>query len=170
MSLSPSSRMTPWVGRLIIANAVVLLLLMTVLTSPALLEDLRFAPVGALQRPWTFVTYMFVHAGLLHLLGNMIMLFVFGAPVESRMGSRKFILYYLYCGIGAAVFAVGLSGVMNVVPFIGASGAVLGVAIAFAPLLARRRAGGVPGPDPDQGPDLRRDHRRARRARRTLLQ
>ena len=132
MSLSPSSRMTPWVGRLIIANAVVLLLLMTVLTSPALLEDLRFAPVGALQRPWTFVTYMFVHAGLLHLLGNMLMLFVFGAPVESRMGSRKFILYYLYCGIGAAVFSVGLSGVMNVVPFIGASGAVLGVAIAFA--------------------------------------
>jgi membrane associated rhomboid family serine protease len=132
MSLSPSSRMTPWVGRLIIANAVVLLLLMTVLTSPALLEDLRFAPVGALQRPWTFLTYMFVHAGLLHLLGNMLMLFVFGAPVESRMGSRKFILYYLYCGIGAAVFAVGLSGFMSVVPFIGASGAVLGVAIAFA--------------------------------------
>jgi len=48
------------------------------------------------------------------------------------MGSRKFILYYLYCGIGAAVFAVGLSGFMSVVPFIGASGAVLGVAIAFA--------------------------------------
>ena len=107
MSLSPSSRMTPWVGRLIIANAVVLLLLMTVFTSPALLEDLQFAPAGALRRPWTFVSYMFVHANLLHLLGNMLMLFVFGAPVESRLGSRKFILYYLYCGIGAAVFSMG---------------------------------------------------------------
>ena len=132
MSNSPSSRLTPWVGRLIAANAVVLLLLMTVFTSPALLQSLQFTPAGAFTRPWTFVSYMFVHAGLLHLLGNMLMLFVFGAPVESRMGSRKFILYYLYCGIGAAVFSVGLSGLMSVGPFIGASGAVLGVAIAFA--------------------------------------
>lgn len=132
MSLSPSSRITPWVGRLIIANAVVLLLLMTVFTSPALLESLQFTPSGALSRPWTFVSYMFVHAGLLHLLGNMLMLFVFGAPVESRMGSRKFILYYLYCGVGAAAFSLGLSGLMSVGPFIGASGAVLGVGIAFA--------------------------------------
>ena len=132
MSLSPSSRLTPWVGRLIIANAVVLLLLMTVFTSPALQEVLRFAPGEALGRPWTFVTYMFVHAGLLHLLGNMLMLFVFGAPAEGRMGSRKFILYYLYCGIGAAVFSMGLASFMSVGPFIGASGAVLGVAIAFA--------------------------------------
>ena len=132
MSLSPSSRLTPWVGRLIIANAVVLLLLMTVFTSPALLDDLQFSPASALHRPWTFVTYMFVHANLLHLLGNMLMLFVFGAPVESRMGSRKFILYYLYCGIGAAIFSMGLSGFMSIGPFIGASGAVLGVALAFA--------------------------------------
>jgi len=132
MSLSPSSRMTPWVGRLIIANAVVLLLLMTVFTSPALLQAIQFTPAGAVSQPWTFVSYMFVHAGLLHLLGNMFMLFVFGAPVESRMGSRQFILYYLYCGIGAAVFSVGLSGLMSVGPFVGASGAVLGVAIAFA--------------------------------------
>ncbi len=132
MNLSPSSRMTPWVGRLIVANAVVLLLLMTVFTSPAVLEDLQFSPAGALRRPWTFVTYMFVHAGLLHLLGNMLMLFVFGAPVESRIGSRRFIFYYLYCGIGAAVFSMGLSGFMSVSPFVGASGAVLGVAIAFA--------------------------------------
>ena len=49
MNLSPSNRLTPWVGRLIIANAVVLLLLMTVFTSPALQEALRFAPGEALQ-------------------------------------------------------------------------------------------------------------------------
>ena len=75
---------------------------------------------------------MFVHAGLLHLLGNMLMLFVFGTAVESRMGSRTFILYYLLCGAGAAVFSLGLSGIMQVSPFVGASGAVLGVALAFA--------------------------------------
>jgi hypothetical protein len=62
----------------------------------------------------------------------MLMLFVFGAPVEARMGSRAFILYYLYCGIGAAVFALGLSGIMSVSPFVGASGAVLGIGLAFA--------------------------------------
>jgi membrane associated rhomboid family serine protease len=132
MNLSPSNRMTPWVGRLIIANAVVLLLLMTIFTSPDLLRSLQFTPGGALRRPWTFLTYMFVHAGLLHLLGNMLMLFVFGGPVEHRMGSRTFILYYLYCGLGAAVLALALSGLTPVAPFIGASGAVLGVGVAFA--------------------------------------
>lgn len=132
MNVSPSSRMSPWVGRLIIANAVVLLLLMTLFTSPGVMTSLQFSPAGALARPWTFATYMFVHGGLFHLLGNMLMLFVFGAPVEHRMGSRRFLLYYFYCGIGAAVFSLGLSGVMHVGPFIGASGAVLGVGLAFA--------------------------------------
>ena len=134
MNSSPSNRLTPWVGRLIIANAVVLLLLLTIFTSPALVEALRFAPGAALRRPWTFVTYMFVHAGLLHLLGNMLMLFFFGPPVEHRLGGRAFILYYLYCGIGAAVLSLALSGIMSSAPFVGASGAVLGVGVAFAML------------------------------------
>jgi membrane associated rhomboid family serine protease len=132
MNLAPSSRVTPWVLRLIIANAVVLLLMRTIFISPALADALAFSPANALRQPWTFLTYMFVHAGLLHLLGNMLMLFVFGTAVESRMGSRTFILYYLLCGAGAAVFSLGLSGVMPVGPFAGASGAVLGVALAFA--------------------------------------
>jgi membrane associated rhomboid family serine protease len=132
MNLAPSSRVTPWVLRLIIANAVVLLLMRTIFTSPALADALAFSSADALRQPWTFVTYMFVHAGLLHLLGNMLMLFVFGTAVENRMGSRNFILYYLLCGVGAAIFSLGLSGIMQVGPFVGASGAVLGVALAFA--------------------------------------
>ncbi len=132
MKSSPSYRITPWVGRLIIANAVVLLLLMTLFTSRELFQALQFAPRTAFTRPWTFVTYMFVHAGLLHLLTNMLVLYVFGTAVESRMGSRNFILYYLYCGVGAAVFSLLLAGIMPVGAFVGASGAVLGVAIAFA--------------------------------------
>src|SRR5512138_2619921 len=110
MNLSPSNRLTPWVGRLIAANAVVLLLLMTVFTSPLVRHALEFSPSHALDRPWTFVTYFFVHAGLLHLLFNMFALFVFGVPVEQRMGSRAFLLYYLYCGIGGAVLSLALSG------------------------------------------------------------
>lgn len=132
MSFAPSSRITPWVLRLIIANAVVLLLMRTIFISPALASALAFSPPDALLEPWTFFTYMFVHGGLLHLLGNMFMLWVFGTPVENRMGSRSFILYYLLCGVGAAVFSLALSGIMNVSPFVGASGAVLGVALAFA--------------------------------------
>ncbi len=132
MKSSPSYRITPWVARLIIANAVVLLLLMTLLTSREVFQALQFSPRTALTRPWTFVTYMFVHAGLLHLLANMLMLYVFGTAVESQMGSRNFILYYLYCGVGAAVFSLLLGGIMPVGPFVGASGAVLGVAVAFA--------------------------------------
>ena len=131
MNLTSSNRITPWVGRLIIANAVVLLIMRTIFT-PAAADALMFSPAAALSRPWTFFSYMFVHGGLLHLIFNMLMLFVFGSPVESRMGSRAFILYYLYCGVGAAVFALGLSSIMDVSPFVGASGAVLGVVLAFA--------------------------------------
>ena len=132
MKSSPSYRITPWVGRLIIANAVVLLLLMTLFTSREIFQALQFSPRTAFTRPWTFVTYMFVHAGLLHLLTNMLMLYVFGTAVESRMGSRNFVMYYLYCGVGAAVFSLLLGGIMPVGAFVGASGAVLGVAVAFA--------------------------------------
>ncbi len=132
MNLAPSSRITPWVLRLIIANAVVLLLMRTIFLSPAMADALAFSPAAALRQPWSLFTYMFVHAGLLHLLGNMLMLFVFGTAVENRMGSRTFILYYLLCGVGAAIFSLGLSIIMPVSPFIGASGAVLGVALAFA--------------------------------------
>src|SRR5438128_4305793 len=134
MRSSPSYRITPWVGRLLVANAVVLLLMMTLFTSPEVFRSLAFSPPTALVRPWTFVSYMFVHAGLLHLLGNMLMLFVFGPPVEHRLGGRAFILYYFYCGIGAAVLSLVLSGIMPSGPFIGASGAVLGVGVAFAML------------------------------------
>ncbi len=133
---SPSfRRMTPWVGRLIAVNAVVQLLLATVLTSDRVLGALAFSPRTASSEPWTFVTYMFVHSGLLHLALNMLALYMFGATVENQMGSRSFILYYLYCGVGAAVFSLVLAKIgFPVSAFLGASGAVLGVALAFAML------------------------------------
>lgn len=132
MSLLPYPRLTPWVGRLIAANAVVLLLMQTLFTSPALQEALAFDPAYVATRPWTFFTYFFVHGGLLHLLFNSLGLFVFGTAVETRMGSRSFLSFYLYCGVGAAIFCWLLGLVTGVGPFIGASGAVLGVAVAFA--------------------------------------
>jgi membrane associated rhomboid family serine protease len=132
---SPLNRITPWVGRLLAINAVVLLLQQTILTSDVLASLLEFDPVGATDRPWSFFTYMFVHGGLLHLLANSLALFVFGPPVEKRFGSSLFILFYLYCGVGAAIFSIFAAFVgFDVGPFVGASGAVLGVALAFARL------------------------------------
>jgi membrane associated rhomboid family serine protease len=125
-------KLTPWVGRLVVANAAVLLLLQTILTAPALVDALQFLPGTALRRPWTFVSYMFVHAGLLHTVGNMLLLFAFGPPVERRMGGRAFILFYVYCGIGTALFGLGLSSFMEVQPLVGATGAILGIGLAFA--------------------------------------
>ncbi|MGH7658888.1 MAG: rhomboid family intramembrane serine protease, partial [Gemmatimonadales bacterium] len=119
-------------ARLIAINAVVMLLLATVFTAPGIREMLVFAPAVALERPWTFISYMFVHQGLWHILANMLGLYIFGTAVEGRMGSRGFLFFYLFCGVGAAVLSLGLSGFLAVHPFLGASGAVLGVALAFA--------------------------------------
>ncbi len=124
-------RPSPWVWRLIVANAVVLLLLKALL--PAAVPSLVFVPDihAALRHPWTFLTYMFVHAGLLHLAFNMLILYSLGTRVEERMGGRSFILFYLYCGLGGALFSLGLAALQpNAVA--GASAAVLGVAVAFA--------------------------------------
>jgi hypothetical protein len=72
-----------------------------------------------------------VHAGLLHLAFNMLVLYSLGTRVEERMGGRSFILFYLYCGLGGALFSLGLSSIQPY-PIAGASAAVLGVAVAFA--------------------------------------
>lgn len=132
MTDTPFGRLTPWVTRLLAINAVILLLQMTVVPSPALRELLEFNPALAGHRPWTFFTYMFQHASLLHLGGNALALLVFGPPVERRFGSARFLAFYLYCGLGAAFVSLLLNNVVDVGKFIGASGAIMGVAYAFA--------------------------------------
>lgn len=134
MSLSSPTlpRPTPTVMRVIAVTAVVQLLLETIFTSPDVRYALMLDPVGFLRQPWGAVTYLFVHGGILHLATNMLGLYLFGTAVEARMGSRPFLIYYLYCGIGAALTAVLLSLFTQQAPVIGASGAVLGVAVAFA--------------------------------------
>ena len=73
---------------------------------------------------------MFLHGGVLHLLGNMWYLWVFGDNVEERMGSFRFLLFYLLCGILASVTHV-LFNLDSQIPTIGASGAVAGVLGAY---------------------------------------
>jgi len=126
------TKLTPWVGRLMLGQAAIFVLLKSVLTAPVFTDALRFMPDHALERPWTFLSYMFVHQGILALGANLLLLFVFGPPVERRFGSRDFLFYYLYCGLGASAFALGLTSIMTVPAMVGATGATLGVILAFA--------------------------------------
>lgn len=128
----PEVGLTPWVGRIMLVNAALLILLETVFTAPIFREVLQFTPAQAPERPWTFLSYMFVHNGLLQFGGNLLLLFVFGPAVERRFGGRGFLLYYLYCGVGSAALALGLSSFLAVPPLLGATGAALGVGLAFA--------------------------------------
>ncbi|MSR06282.1 MAG: rhomboid family intramembrane serine protease [Gemmatimonadetes bacterium] len=129
---SPFS-LTPWVRRILIANAVVYLLTITVFTGPWFFELFAFRPATADVQPWTFITYMFVHGGFLHLAFNLLMIFFFGPSVEERMGGGAFLRYYLLCGLGgAAVSFLLMLFVAGVGPVVGASAAALGVALAFA--------------------------------------
>jgi membrane associated rhomboid family serine protease len=124
--------LTPWVRRLLVANAVVYLLTITVFTGPAFLDWFAFRPAAADQHPWTFLTYMFLHAGFLHLAFNLLMLFFFGPAVEERMGGLAFIRYFAVCGLGGAALSFLLALFWPVGTVIGSSAAVLGVALAFA--------------------------------------
>lgn len=125
-------RLTPWVTRLIAITAVAQLLLETIFTSPGIVLTLSMDPAGFLGHPWGALTYLLVHGGLLHLGANMFWLYLFGTAVETRMGSRTFLWYYLYCGVGAALFALLINTFLPVGRMIGASGAVFGVTLAFA--------------------------------------
>jgi membrane associated rhomboid family serine protease len=140
--------LTVWVRRLLVANLLVFLIQKTLLVDPRFLNAFGFAPLFALERPWTFVTYMFLHAGVLHLAFNMLMLFVFGPSVEERMGGRTFFLYYLLSGIGGAAFSFLLMQWMPVGLILGASGAIMAVAVAFVWYWPNHPVFVFPLPDP----------------------
>jgi membrane associated rhomboid family serine protease len=78
----------------------------------------------------TLVTYQFLHADILHLVGNMIFLWVFGDDVEEAMGSLRFVGFYLVCGAAAALAFIA-SAPHSQMPLIGASGAIAGVLAAY---------------------------------------
>ena len=141
--------MTPWVRRLIVANLVVFLLQVTLFVSPGFVATLGFAPLSAFRQPWTFFTYMFVHANLLHLAFNLLALYVFGPEVEERMGGGAFVRYYLLCGLGGAVLSLVLGwGFGRINPVVGASAAVYGVLLAFAWVAPDRPIYVFPLPEP----------------------
>ena len=83
-------------------------------------------------------TYIPLHGGLMHLLGNMLYLWIFGNNIEDSMGHVRFIIFYLLCGIAAAL-AQALQDPASTVPMIGASGAIGGVLGGYLMLFPRAR-------------------------------
>lgn len=107
---------------------------------PAVLFDFKQLPAGLETIPaWaTLFSSMFLHGGWMHLIGNMLYLWIFGNNVEDAMGHGRFIIFYLLCGLAAAL-AQAIPDPQSVVPMIGASGAISGVLGAYILLFPHAR-------------------------------
>ncbi len=94
--------------------------------------------VSRLSPPLTLFTSMFLHGSLFHLLGNMLFLWIFGNNVEDYLGSFRYGLFYIFCGLGASLTYIVFNPASRV-PMIGASGAIAGVLGAYLILYPRAR-------------------------------
>jgi membrane associated rhomboid family serine protease len=125
---------------LVIANVLVFFLETT--GGDAFIQRWSFIPARFNQDPAgnfiTIFTSMFMHAGWLHLGGNMLYLIIFGDNVEDRFGHMKFLLFYVLCGIIAMTAQYIVAPMVNI-PNLGASGAIAGVLGAYLVLFPRRR-------------------------------
>jgi membrane associated rhomboid family serine protease len=117
--------MTPWVARLLFVNVVMYVLTLVV---PGLGDAFMFVPALILSRPWSLVTYMFLHGSFGHIFFNMLALYFFGPRIEARIGSRRFLGLYLASGVMGGL----LSFTSPMIGVIGASGAVYGVMLGYA--------------------------------------
>ncbi len=129
--------LTPGVKLLLIANGV-MFVLQSILRSiqPDLLESLlTFIPQKAINslQIWRFFTYMFLHGSFIHILFNMLGVWMFGTQIERRWGMRTFLIYYIVCGLGGAVTygLFNLAGASAGTQMLGASGALYGILLAY---------------------------------------
>jgi membrane associated rhomboid family serine protease len=134
-------RRTPVVTYVLIAlNALVFFLELN--NGEAFIERWAFVPSRFLADPVgdlpTLFTSMFMHAGWVHLLGNMLYLWIFGDNVEDRLGHGMYTLFYIVCGL-AATFAQLAFTAGSSIPNLGASGAIAGVLGAYLLMFPRRR-------------------------------
>ncbi|MCC6066575.1 MAG: rhomboid family intramembrane serine protease [Pyrobaculum sp.] len=122
------------------------------LINPRLVPQYAFVPALAWEQPYRWVTHMFLHGGILHIVGNMIYLWVFGDNVEDHYGHLRFLLLYLLWGVAAAFVhywasateatIMGVAGPVGnpmYLPAVGASGAISGVLGAYLVLYPRAR-------------------------------
>ncbi len=117
-------------------------------TGELLIEPFALWPTASPQFPgspsfevWQLLTYGFLHGSLSHLFFNMLALYMFGGEIERLLGSRRYLVYYLACVVGAAVTQVLVMSGMDrsPVPTVGASGGVFGLLLAFGMAFPHRR-------------------------------
>ena len=121
----------PVVKNLFIANVIVLLAQFVFEQQEIMFLNIYGAlwPIqSGLFKIWQLITHMFMHAGLEHLIFNMIGLWVFGRYLENFWGPKRFLEFYLICGIAAGAAHLAIEDA----PAIGASGAVMGILVGFA--------------------------------------
>ena len=142
-----SRRTVPVVTYLLIA-ANVLFFLVELSSGDAFITKWAFVPSRFLANPaadfLTLFTSMFMHAGWLHLGGNMLYLWIFGDNVEDRFGQARFLIFYLLCGLGATAAQLVFSLDSNV-PNLGASGAIAGVLGSYVLLFPQARVSVLQG-------------------------
>jgi membrane associated rhomboid family serine protease len=92
---------------------------------------------------WQLFTYIFLHGNIPHILFNLLALWMFGGELENLWGSRRFSFYFFFCGIGAGIITVLCTIVLTpqyqLIPVIGASGAIYGILLAFGWLFPNRQ-------------------------------
>lgn len=124
--------LTPAVRWILILNVAVFFLEQTIVASSDMNRLFAFSMSDVMRgRWWTFVTYAFVHGGLLHIAMNMLAVWQFGPRVEQLYGTARFVRFYLFCALGAALLHAIIPGSSSA-GLIGASGAVFGIMYAFA--------------------------------------
>ncbi len=131
-------RNTNIVIRLIIINAIVFVMQM-IIQKGYMTYYFGLIPRLVIQKHfyWQIFTSMFLHGGFMHLFLNMFALYIFGVELEYHWGSKKFLQYYLICGIGAGIVSL-LTYYNSPIPIIGASGAIYGILLAYALLFPER--------------------------------
>jgi len=137
--------MAPVTRALIIANFVVFAL--QTLTYPLIvayfaLWPLNTSPDGNAPgfQLWQLITYSFLHGNVMHLLFNMLALYMFGSDIERVFGQRRFAIYYFICVVSAALAQLAIAALANWPPYptVGASGGVFGLLLAFGLYFPRR--------------------------------
>jgi len=132
------SRTTPIVTICLIALNIIVFLYELSLGPAVDALTLYYGLVPAAFSWMTVFTSMFLHGGFLHVAGNMLYLWIFGDNVEDRMGHGRFLVFYLLCGVAAAL-AQTITMPDSTVPMVGASGAIAGVMGAYFVLYPQSR-------------------------------
>jgi membrane associated rhomboid family serine protease len=139
-------RLPPVTRTLLFLNVGVFVL--QLVTGNLLVANFALWPPGSVQfkgapefQVWQLLTYGFLHGSLTHLLFNMLALYMFGGDIEQLLGSRRFLVYYLVCVVGAAVAQLVVTGGSSAppVPTVGASGGVFGLLLAYGMAFPHRR-------------------------------